>query len=397
MAMDASQGSGEGFRAIEVLYELPFANLGGTEKHVLALISSLRGEVSARLLAPQGEALALFRRLRVPYRAIEPLAFSPRLPRSLSAQRGAFLDLIDGLEFPLVHVHAGIELAVAAKLARPDVPLVFTIHGYPDAASYVVSGFLASRIADEVICVSERERRTAERYGFPRDRLTVIHNGVDTPQPTGKTLEFRQAWGIPDAALVVGTVARLERRKGIGHLISAIPRVREERPDIVLLVVGSGGARRELEDLAANLGLADSVVFTGPLPDATAAFEAMDVFALPSLQDAFPLAVLEAMALARPVVATAVGGIPEAVARGETGLLVPPNDPSALSAAILDLAADPSKRRAFGERGRRRVEERFTVDLMAQRTLEVYRRVLASRRTTQPLETRGGRSADPLI
>lgn len=371
----------EGCR-INVLYELPFANLGGTEKHVLTLIRALGREVTPCLLAPQGEALSLFSDEGVPYQVIDPLTFAPGVRRSLKEHRAVFRHLLEDFGFSLVHVHGGIEYAVAAKLACPGIPVVFTIHGYPDTTSYVVSGFLANRIADEVICVSDWERSAATKYGFRGDRLTLIHNGVAPPRPTGKAREFRREWGIQDAAFVVGTVSRLERRKGLTYLISAISQVRKERPDVVLLVVGTGSKRRQLERFAQDLGVRENVVFTGALRDPTAAIEATDIFALASLQEALGIAILEAMALAKPVVATSVGGIPEAVTHRETGLLVPPKDDAALASALLELARDPARRREYGERGRRRLEAHFTAELMASRTLEVYRRALARKKAS---------------
>ena len=283
----------------------------------------------------------------------------------------------------LVHVHCGIEHAVAARLASPGIPMVLTIHGSPDAASYIVSGFLANRIVDEVICVSEAERRVAEGYGFRKDRLTVIHNGIVSPSRTAAPAQQqpRQRLGLREDAVVIGTVSRLERRKGIAYLVSALARIRRDCPSAVLLVVGDGRMRQDLERLALDLGVRDRVVFTGALPDPTAALEAMDIFALPSIQEALPMAILEAMAMAKPVVATTVGGIPEAVVHGETGLLVPPKDDASLASALLVLARNPARRQEMGARGRARFEALFTADLMARRTLEVYRRVLARRAT----------------
>lgn len=349
---------------------------------MLTLIKALGREVTPCLLAPQGEALSLFGDEGVPYRVIEPLAFAPSVRRSLGEHRAAFRHLLEEFGFSLVHVHGGIEYAVAAKLACPGIPIVFTVHGYPDAASYVVGGFLANRIADEVICVSDWERRAAMKHGFREDRLALVHNGIVPLRSTGKAREFRRKWGIPDSALVVGTVGRLERQKGTAHLISAVSRARTDQPDLVLLVVGNGSRRPQLERLAQDLGVRESVIFTGALPDPTVAVESMDVFALPSLSEAFGIAILEAMALAKPVVATAVGGIPEVVADGETGLLVPPEDDAALAVALLELARDAARRREYGERGRARLEAHFTADLMAGRTLEVYRRALARKKAS---------------
>ncbi|MDI6638148.1 MAG: glycosyltransferase family 4 protein [Bacillota bacterium] len=364
-----------------MLYELPFANLGGTEKHVLTLISALRHEVAPCLLAPQGDALRLFRDLGVPYRTVLPLTPAPGVRRALRVHHAAFQELMDEFGPSLVHVHCGIEHAVAARLASPGIPMVLTIHGYPDAASYIVSGFLANRIVDEVICVSEAERRVAQRYGFRKDRLTLIHNGITSPSRIAAPAQqqSRRRLGLREDAVVIGTVSRLERRKGIAYLVSAVARVRRDCPSAVLLVVGDGRKRQNLERLALDLGVHDRVVFTGALPDPTEALEAMDIFALPSIQEALPMAILEAMAMAKPVVATTVGGIPEAVVHGETGLLVPPKDDAALASALLVLARNPARRHEMGARGYARFEALFTADLMARRTLEVYRRVLARR------------------
>ncbi|MGE5572174.1 MAG: glycosyltransferase family 4 protein [Bacteroidota bacterium] len=366
---------------LSVLYELPYASLGGTEKHVLTLISSLRREVTPCLLAPQGNALPLFRDLGVPYRTILPLILAPGLGRALQAHRSAFREILMEFRPTLIHVHAGIENAVAAHLEAPGIPTVFTIHGYPDAASYIVSGFLANRIVDEVICVSEAERRAAQSHGFRKDRLTVIHNGIVAPHGAGEVDESRRRWGIPSEAIVIGTVSRLERGKGTAYLVSALAHIRRDCPNVVLLVTGDGRRRQDLAQLAIDLGVGDRVVFTGALPDPTAALEIIDVFALPSLREALGMAILEAMAHAKPVVATTVGGIPEAVVHGETGLLVPPKDDAALASALLVLARNPARRQEMGARGRARFEALFTADLMARRTLEVYRRVLARRST----------------
>jgi glycosyltransferase involved in cell wall biosynthesis len=379
---------------LAVLYELPFANLGGTEKHLLTLLSSLRSDVVPCLLAPEGNALRLFRDLGVPYRTIVPLNLGPGMRHALRVHHAAFKELLEEFKPCLVHVHAGVELAVAARLACPRIPLVHTIHGYPDAASYIVSAPIANRLIEEVICVSEAEKRAAQRHGFRKDRLTVIHNGVVAPATAARSggREFRRHLSVRENVVVVGTVSRLERRKGLAHLVSAFARVRGECPGVRLLVVGDGRMRQDLERLAGDLGVGELVAFTGALEDPSDALESMDVFVLPSLQEALGIAILEAMARAKPVIATTVGGIPEAVAHGETGLLVPPGDDAALASAIIALVRSPEQRREMGARGRARFEALFTANLMARRTLEVYRRVLA-RASVGPRVTRSPRRA----
>ena len=372
---------------LAVLYELPFANLGGMEKHLLTLVSALHHEVVPCLIAPHGDALRLFRDLGVPYRTVQPLSLGLGTRRELRAHSTALRELVTEFRPSLIHVHGGMECAVAAHLAAPKVPIVFTIHGYPDVASYVISGLFANRIVEEVICVSEAERRTAQRYGFRTDRLTVIRNGVAPPMPAASSRgrQLRERLGFQQDAVVIGTVSRLERGKGTSHLISAFARITQRCPGARLLIVGDGTMRPKLERLASSLGISDRVVFTGALDDPSDALEAMDIFALPSFREALGMAILEAMARAKPVVATPVGGIPEAVVHGETGLLVPPGDNAALASALLTLASDPEKRREMGALGRTRFEASLTADAMARQTLEVYKRVLARASARAPV------------
>ncbi len=368
-----------------MLHLVPWGSLGGTEKHVLHLAAALGNDVTSVVAAPEGEATALFDAAGVSYRAINPLGASPSRVRGfLRGYRAILRELDEQGGISLLHVHAGVEYALAARLARKTPPIVFTIHGYPDSASYIASGFVANRIADEVICVSDSERRAAARLGFSPDKLTVVHHGIPRPHATPEAAaEFRARWGVPDSALVVGTVSRLKRPKGVDSLVRAFARLRATLPDAMLVVVGWGRESSALESLASDLGVRTAVAFTGPLADPAPALEAMDIFVLPSQREAFSLAILEAMALGKPVVATRVGGIPELVAHEDTGLLVPARDDEALAAALLELARDAEKRRRLGERGQARFEAHFSIDAMARRTLDVYERVLARRRPSE--------------
>jgi glycosyltransferase involved in cell wall biosynthesis len=203
-----------------------------------------------------------------------------------------------------------------------------------------------------------------------------VHNGVAPAPPANGGL--RAELGLPDGVPLVGEVARLCDVKGQRELIAALAEV----PDARLVLVGDdleqGGAFRDaLEREAGRAGVRDRVVFTGPRPDARALIGELDVLALPSWTEGLPLVVLEAMASARPVVATPVGGTPELVEDGETGLLVPPRDPGALAAALRRLLADADLRRRLGEAGERRVRERFSLDAMTGRVLAIYDEIVA--------------------
>jgi len=365
---------------LRVLFELPYAELGGTEKHVLTLIRTLGSNIEPCLISPYGKCVSVFHDLGIPYEIIPPLNLKPGLRNSLKLHHKAFGRLFQEFRFSLIHVHAGIEYAVAASLASREfsrIPMVFTVHGYPDVASYLVSGIFANRLVDEVICVSDAERKKAETYGWSKAKLSVIHNGVPTPQVQDEPCRIRANWNIPETAYVIGTIARLERAKGIKYLIAAMPRVISRYPNTVLMIVGDGSKRSELSSLSLELGIAENVIFTGQLQDPSPILSIMDVFVLPSLREALGIAILEAMAFSLPVVATCVGGIPEAVIHNETGILLPPGNSEAMASALINLLENPAMRKAYGSAGKKRFLEHFTDSAMARQTLAVYRRALA--------------------
>jgi glycosyltransferase involved in cell wall biosynthesis len=172
---------------------------------------------------------------------------------------------------------------------------------------------------------------------------------------------------------LVGVVGRLEPQKGHVHLLDAWPAVTREFPDARLLLVGDGALRGALGDQARARGIAGSVIFAGFRADVPRMLDAIDVFCLPSLYEGMPLTAIEASAMTRPVVATAVDGTPEVVLDGHTGRLVPPADPLALARALLDLLRDPDGARRLGQAGRAWALARFDLDRQVEATARVYR------------------------
>ena len=284
-------------------------------------------------------------------------------------------------EADLLHTHTLAGANILSRLAS-TVPVVAHLHienHFRAATAWLLRRLdnATARRCSRLVAVSEDTRRAYERQGYPRGRIEVVYNGIDlAPGATGDGA--RAALGVPDAAPLVGEVARLCDVKGQRELIEALPRL----PGVHAVVVGDdleqGGAyRHRLERWAAELGVADRVVFTGHHPDPRAILDELDVFVLPSWTEGLSIAMLEAMAHATPVVATPVGGTPEAVVDGETGLLVPPRNPAALAEAIGELLADRARAKRLGESGRRRVAERFSAGAMTGRMLEIYDEVAA--------------------
>jgi glycosyltransferase involved in cell wall biosynthesis len=216
--------------------------------------------------------------------------------------------------------------------------------------------------------------------GVPRRRVAVVPNFVEEeafadafPAPG------RAAYGIPDGAPVIGIVARLREEKDHLLLLAAMALVRRRCPAAHLLVVGDGPEHAALEARADALGIRDAVTFVGHLPNRPNPHRLFDVSVLCSRHEGFPNTVIEAMAAARPVVATAVGGIPDAVRHGETGLLVRPGDADGLAAAIGALLEDPARAAALGEAGRHVARAEFHVDVVIPGLVALYRHILRER------------------
>jgi len=238
---------------------------------------------------------------------------------------------------------------------------------------------LLTRRSAAVVTNAQAVRRfLVERVGLPEEKVVVVRNGLDLDEFDAR------ARGGPAAPLpargsgpLVGTVARLEKQKGLEYLLRGFALLPPELDQAHLWVVGGGPLEGDLRRLSERLGLGERVRFLGVRHDVPALMREFDLFVLPSLWEGLPNAVLEAMAAGRAVVATAVHGTPEAVAQGETGLLVPPRDPQALAGAMARLLKDDSLRGSMGRAGRERVAREFGMDRMVRETEEVYRRALA--------------------
>jgi glycosyltransferase involved in cell wall biosynthesis len=231
---------------------------------------------------------------------------------------------------------------------------------------------LVIRWADRVIVNAEALRPR----GAAGARTEVVPSGVDTdvfhPRPTLRA-EIRARIGVPAGYPVIGTVGRLEARKGTDVLLEATAHLSKKGlPGPRVLVVGDGPLRGELPTLAARLGIADRLHMLGDRSDVSEVLAALDVFVLPSRTEGMSNALLEAMATALPVVATAVGGNPEVVAAETTGVLVPPDDSMAMAVAVMRLLADPDAAARLGAAARAQVEKRYGARAMVRRLEAVY-------------------------
>lgn len=362
-----------------VLIVVTLAETGGAQTYVASLLPGLVEEFDVVVAAHgPGPLLAAAHRAGARPVALEHVRRPLRPWRDL---RG-LLELVALFrrERPdIVHANsskAGVLGRLAAALT--GVPIrIFTVHGWAFAAHSGIASALylwAERmmrpLTTVTICVAESERASgfASRACDPKGTI-VIRNGVaaDAPGPA-----VRADGAVP----TVVAVGRLQRPKDPLTLVRALNRLRSE---FSAVIVGDGPERARLEAEIGRLGLEGVVVLAGGRADVAAMLARADVFVLASTSEGLPLSILEAMAAGLPVVASSVGGVPEAVEDGETGLLVPPRDPVRLAAALERLLVDPALRRRLGSNGRERVLEHFSLETCRQAHVAVYRRALARR------------------
>jgi L-malate glycosyltransferase len=223
-----------------------------------------------------------------------------------------------------------------------------------------------------VIAISVGIKRILVGDGIPPSRIEVIHSGIEVERFDALPGQLREELGLPAETLLVGTLAAFVRHKGFDVLLEAVERVGRVFPGAHFVWAGEGELEENLRAEAAQRGLRN-LTFLGFRDDVVNLLRSLDVFVLASREEGLCTSLLDAMACRLPLVATRVGGIPEAVLHGQNGLLVPPGDPEALAETLLTMLRDPELRRSAGEAGRRRVEEFYHARETARKTLEVYR------------------------
>lgn len=287
----------------------------------------------------------------------------------------------------LVHTHlvrADIYGRIASQIS--GIPVITTVHNTEEhhtstnACDSIVRYLdkVTIRSCERVVAVSEAVKRLlCGVYGLAESKVIVVHNGIAAGARVGSghAKEVIRSEG----EIVLCTVARLHRQKGLHELVRATELLSKQGLRVKAIVIGDGPLRNEL--LALVRELKANVILLGFQEDVSRFIEAADIFVLPSLWEGFGLALIEAMRSSKPVVATRVGGIPEVVQDGLTGILCPPGDPTQLAAAIGTLAKDPGLRTQMGEAGRKTVENYFTAERMCERYQEVYSRVLLKPRS----------------
>jgi glycosyltransferase involved in cell wall biosynthesis len=362
---------------VRVVEILATGTNGGAQEHVYSLVTSLdptRYDASVVALS-NGSTVRKVQRAGVAVTVIDTADDAVAV--------GALAAHLADVRPDVIHNHmfraetVGTRAAIALGQVGHRRPyIVSTVHSsrVRSAADREELRSLTSKM-DHLIAVSKailaKIDAEGRNVGVP---ISLIYNGVDLDRYDEQEpcCTLRDEYGMEPGSQIVGVVARLEPEKGHPTLLEAWVDVLRAVPDAYLLVVGEGSQRDALERLAGELRIAHRVVFTGRRDDVPAVTAALDVAVLPSYREAQGLSVLEAMALSRPVVASAVGGIPEMIDDGATGLLVPPHDPAALAAAIKRLLTDHPLADALAKAGHDAVHERFCIEKMVSAIEAIY-------------------------
>lgn len=365
------------------------AGFWGAERQISELVEPMRSH------GFEIEALVLYRH-QPTLPVTHPLVAAVRQQGGGASQRNdrwrdlpnnllAVVQKLQAGDYALVHTHgykSNLIGGLSAKLV--DVPTVASIRGYTDRTLplrfYKHVDLLALRWFDRILPVSDHVRDRLLKARLPGRRIITVHDGINPgsfqKSASSDAVRLRQQVGLDSTSKVVSTVGRLSQEKGHRYFVESVPQILERFPEAHFLIVGDGPERDSLESLVAGLGIQRAVSFLGYRRDVAAIMGLSDVVVLASLREAFGDVLIEAMSLAKPVVATAVGGVPEIVRHEETGLLVPAGDPDVIARAITRLLHDPAWARQLGKRGREVMVENFHIDMLARRLALVYQELL---------------------
>src|ERR1035437_2627843 len=383
-------------RPVRVIQLLPTLQRRGLEKVVCAIALGLHGhgyEIDVcchKATGPLEDALS--------ERGLRVYCLDEKGPRDLAAAR-RLLSILRRGNYDIAHSHcagaasyqiptmwlAQVPRLVCTFPSTPGLPAPPAVHVKAQMRSLFAA--LVSRHVDWVYACSAVVLKAQRQDGWHGCNSSVIYNGIDLtqPRPAADRAAAKTAFGIRAGSPVIGSVGSLSEQKGHSHLIRALPLIRSRMPDACLLLVGSGPDDAALAKLAQDSGCGDAVRFIGERENVSECIHAMDVFAFPSIAEGFGLALAEAMACGVPVVASAVGGVPEVVTDGVSGLLVPPEDHVALAAATLRLLSDHELAHKLSAEALGMVSENFAMEKMTRQVSDLYLRLLNDRRASRAI------------
>ncbi len=369
---------------MRVLHVNTHMNIGGIGQYIVSLAKALKQKrIECFVASSGGELEAELVRLDIRHIRLDmktKFEFGPKVFRAASR----LARIIEDNKIDLIHAHTRVS-QVAAYLAsrRTGIPYVATCHGYFNAK---LSRRLFDTWGEKVIAISEAVRAHLEKdFKVDPKRIEVIYNGIDLQRfsniySADQIARARRSLGI-QRGNVIGTMGRLSSIKGQKFLIEAMKEIASKSKDTYCLMIGSGREEAALIDLSRALGLEERVIFTGAAyMDIPLYLACMDIFVLPSIEEGLGLALLEAMSLGRPCVASATGGIKDIINDGVNGILTPVGDSHAIAKAVLKILHDKELAKDMSKSAKDFVRGRFSIEAMADNMIDLYRRAIRAKR-----------------
>jgi glycosyltransferase involved in cell wall biosynthesis len=355
-----------GSRPLKILHIDPERNWGGGEEQVLGLIAHLSKKGHDNHLATDPRS-TLFER-SAPL-GIKTLPIRVRNDLDLRPVPG-LRRLIRREQYDIVHLHTKRAHVLSLWLPRTTGSPRYVVTrrmDYAEANSWYTH-LLYNRRVDGVVAISRKVAELLAEAGVQKSKIRLIHSGIEPEKVQDRASTASSVTTAP----VIGTVAALEERKGHRYALEALSSLKKQGLPLKYRVAGKGSLQADLQRLALRLGLNEDVEFLGFVGDISGFLSTIDIFVLPSLHEGLGVSVLEAMAAAKPIVASRVGGVVDVVIDSMTGLLVTPGDVEGLAGAIRKLAQDELLAQAMGRRGAERVRENFTMEAMAENNEAYY-------------------------
>ena len=371
-----------------ILYVHGIEAIGGAERDLIALLKTLdRRKWEPHVVCPgTGPFREQLHTIAVPTYA---LSLPPwRKPLAVFQRRSAVVHLealVNRLDPAMIHVNDiwWVPHTVRAIASRTSNPVPIVAHVRQEIEPAKVGRYELDRV-EAVIAISKQVEQSLMAGGVSVKNVRIVYSGIDISegQLTHDDQAIRQMIGLPNGAVLLGTVANLFPRKGYEVMLRALPAILRAVPTVHYVIVGSDDHNYadRLKRLAHELKVADRVHIVGFQDPVQPFLAALDLYVHPALMEGFGIAVVEAMAMGKAVVATTTGGLPEVVAQGETGLLVPPGDVESLAATVVSLLEDRARREQMGICGRARAQERFSLDASVAHVEQLYGEVLATQK-----------------
>lgn len=374
---------------MNILQGLPCFYPGGVEQYTLRVMKAFQGRHEMALLAPDGPGRGLLKGSAVEHSSFRKLEFDLLTGfHSLKSalRRQARLKPVD-----LVHAHVEALLLPVVGAALPGVPRVFATHGIwarsglqgLEGAKFKMTAWAINRWSEAAYAVSRDQLDKLIAHGANPEKLCLIENGVQPPRTSDLApKDILARFGIdPQRHIVVATLARLSKDKALDTLIQEAALLRDSHPDLRWVIAGEGPEKATLERMISRLGLNGIVVLAGFVQPAGDLLKSANIYAQPSAHEAFSLAILEAMSMGLPVVASQIGGIDEQVVEGKTGLMCAQGDANSFAQAFAQLARSPEDCKWMGMQGQARYRALFTEDRMIARLQDLYDRTALHNRS----------------